>query len=175
MRYAIVGFCVFAAACSGTTPTGATSVSAPNTEVSAFNREVVAPITVRSISDLPFKGDLQATEAVEGNLHHLTGTGNGTHVGQFGYAADITIDETTGQGLGTVVWTAANGDRIFASTTGEVLGLEFPNLALAETQIITGGTGRFAGATGTLAVSRSLDLLTGITIGTFTGTVDLGH
>ena len=174
MRYVIVGFCVFAAACSGTTPTGPTSVSR-NTEVSAFNREVVAPMAVRSISDLPFKGDLQATEAVEGNLHHLTGTGNGTHVGQFAYAADITIDETTGQGLGTVVWTAANGDRIFASTTGEVLGLEFPNLALAETQIITGGTGRFAGATGTVVVNRSLDLLTGVTIGTFTGTVNLGH
>ena len=55
------------------------------------------------------------------------------------------------------------------------MGLEFPNLVLAETQIITGGTGRFAGATGTVVVNRSLDLLTGVTSGTFTGTIDLGH
>ena len=126
-------------------------------------------------SELPFKGNLHATEAVEGNLHSLSGTGNGTQVGQFGYAAAITVDEETGQGLGTVVWTAANGDQIFASTTGEVLGLEFPNLVLAETQTITGGTGRFAGVTGTVVVNRSLDLLTGVTSGTFTGTIDLGH
>jgi hypothetical protein len=175
MRYVLVGFCIFAAACSDATPTGPTSVSALNGGVSALNREVVAPMAVRSISDLPFKGDLQATEAVEGNLHRLSGTGNGTHIGQFTYAAAITVDEATGQGLGTVVWTAANGDQIFASTTGEVLGLEFPNLVLAETQTITGGTGRFAGVTGTVVVNRSLDLLTGVTSGTFTGAINLGH
>jgi hypothetical protein len=56
-----------------------------------------------------------------------------------------------------------------------VLGLEFPNLVLAETQTITGGTGRFAGVTGTVVVHRSLNLLTGVTSGTFTGTIDLGH
>jgi hypothetical protein len=125
-------------------------------------------------SELPFKGNLHATEGVEGNLHSLSGTGNGTQVGQFGYAAAITVDEATGQGLGTVVWTAANGDQIFASTTGEVLGL-VPNLVLAETQTITGGTGRFAGVTGTVVLNRSLDLVTGVTSGTFTGTINLGH
>ena len=168
MRYLLVGFCAFAAACSGDTPTGPTSVS-------ALSGGAVAPTAAMAGSELPFKGTLHATEAVEGNLHSLSGTGNGTQIGQFGYAAAITVDEATGQGLGTVVWTAANGDQIFASTTGEVLGLDFPNLFLAETQIITGGTGRFAGATGTGLVNRSLDLLTGVTSGTFTGTINLGH
>ena len=125
MRYLLVGFSVFAAACSGATPTGPTSAS-------AVNGGAVALTAAMAGSELPFKGNLHATEAVEGNLHSLSGTGNGTQVGQFGYAAAITVDEETGQGLGTVVWTAANGDQIFASTTGEVLGLEFPNLVLAE-------------------------------------------
>ena len=55
------------------------------------------------------------------------------------------------------------------------MGLEFPNLVLAETQTITGGTGRFAGVTGTVVVNRSLDLVTGVTSGTFTGTINLSH
>jgi hypothetical protein len=168
MRYVIVGLCVFAAACSGATPTAPTSVSALNEGGSARTE-------ASNGSALPFKGDLQATEAVEGNLHRLSGTGNGTQLGQFEYAAAITVDEETGQGLGTVVWTAANGDQIFASTTGEVLGLEFPTLVLAETQTITGGTGRFAAVTGSVVVNRSLDLLAGVTSGTFTGTINLGH
>ena len=169
MRYLLVGFCVFGAACSGATPTGPTSASALNGEAVALTAAAMAG------SELPFKGDLQATEAVEGNLHRLSGTGNGTHVGRFTYAAALTVDEATGQGLGTAVWTAVSGDQIFASTTGEVLGLEFPNLVLAETQTLTGGAGRFAGVTGTVVVNRSLDLLTGVTSGTFTGTLNLGH
>lgn len=180
MRYVVAGFCVFAIACAGEGPTAPTPLSpqsgAPTASTSLLRQNGGGVgLTAASGLDLPFKGSLQATETIEGSLHQLVGTGNGTHLGQFKYAADITIDPATGEGLGTVTWTAANGDQIFASTTGEVLGLEFPTLVLAETQIITGGTGRFAGVTGTVVVNRSLDLLTGVTSGTFTGTIDLGH
>ena len=78
---------------------------------------------------MPFKGDLRATEAVAGNLHHLAGAGNGTNLGGFTYTADITVDKATGEGKGTVAWTAANGDRVFASTTGEVVLEDFPTIA----------------------------------------------
>jgi hypothetical protein len=135
----------------------------------------VAVTEAKGGSELPLKGTLQATEAVDGDLHHLVGTGNGTDLGRFTFTAYITVDEVTGEGVGTVVWTAANGDQIFASTTGEVVLEGFPNIIITETQIITGGTGRFIAASGTIIVGRSLNLLTGVTIGSFTGTINLGH
>jgi len=124
-------------------------------------------------SELPFKGNIESTEAVNGALHHLTGTGNGTHLGRFRYSADITVDDQTGDGVGTVIWTAANGDQIFADTHGEIVLLDFPNLTLRETQVITGGTGRFSGASGTIIVDRWLDLVTGNTTGSYGGRIDL--
>jgi len=127
----------------------------------------------RGGSALPFKGDLHATEAVEGDQHHLAGGGNGTQLGGFTYAADIIVDEATEEGKGTVVWTAANGDRVFASTTGDVVLEGFPTIGIRETQVITGGTGRFAGASGSVIVERSLDVLTGATSGSYNGTINI--
>ena len=72
------------------------------------------------------------------------------------------------------VWTAANGDQIFTSTTGNAV-IDLPIVTITETQTITGGTGRFVNASGTFVVERSLNLLTGITTGSFTGTINLGH
>jgi hypothetical protein len=51
----------------------------------------------------------------------------------------------------------------------------FPIITITETQIITGGTGRFIDASGTIILDRSLNLLTGNTTGSYTGTINLGH
>ena len=166
MRYVVIGFCVFAAACGNAAPT------APTSSLSQTGGGIAE---ARGGSALPFKGDLHATEAVAGNLHHLAGAGNGTNLGGFTYTADITVDEATGEGKGTVAWTAANGDRVFASTTGGVVLEDFPTIGIRETQVITGGTGRFAGASGSVIVDRSLDLLTGATSGSYNGTINLGY
>jgi hypothetical protein len=178
MRNVAVGLCVFAVAC-GATPTAPTSSSTSigGTSVAADVPGGSAVTQAPSDSDLPFKGDVQATEGVNGSLHHLVGTGHGPHLGLFTYTADITVDDETGDGAGTVTWTGADRDQIFASTTGRILVADFPNgrITIGETQIITGGTGRFSGASGTISVERSLDLLTGVTAGSFTGTIDLGH
>jgi hypothetical protein len=40
-----------------------------------------------------------------------------------------------------------------------------------ETWTITGGTGRFTGAAGSFTVERSLDQTTGVTTGSFEGTI----
>jgi hypothetical protein len=168
MQYVVLGFCVFATAYSGATPT------APASSLSQIGRGV-AVAEAKGGSELPFKGNLQATEAVEGTLHHLVGTGNGTHLGRFTYIADITVDEVTSTGVGTVVWTAANGDQIFTSLSGEVVLVQLPNITIMETQIITGGTGRFVDASGTIMVDRFFNVMTGITIGSFTGMINLGH
>jgi hypothetical protein len=110
---------------------------------------------------------------VDGAVHHLLGAGEGTHLGQFKYSAEITVDEQTGDGVGTVTWTAANGDQIFATTHGAIVLLDFPTLVLREIQVITGGTGRFSTASGTVIVDRSLDLESGHTTGSYSGTITL--
>ena len=168
MRYVVFGFCLLAAACSGSAPTAPTSAISQGLGTAAVVR-------ARAGSELPFKGTLQANEAVNGSLHHLDGAGNGTHLGRFGYSADITVDEVTGDGTGAVTWTAADGDVVRASTAGKIVFFEYPTIGLQETQTITGGTGRFEGASGTIVVERSLNLETGTTSGSFSGTLSSMH
>jgi len=49
------------------------------------------------------------------------------------------------------------------------------SITIAETQTITGGTGRFAGASGSIMLSYSIEFATGSVKGSYTGTIDLGH
>src|SRR5947209_1142856 len=112
-RYVLLGFSFFAMGCTGEAPTGPTpsrSLSSP--------RAAAAPNNSKAVSGTPFKGRLEATELVDGDLYHLVGSGNGTQLGQFTYTAEITVDDATGNGVGTVIWTAANGDKLFATTFG---------------------------------------------------------
>jgi len=172
MRYLVYGFCVFATACAGTSPT-APSASQGSGAATLRQSGGTAVTQALHASDLPFTGNLQATEAVDGSVHHLAGTGNGTQLGRFTYAAEITVDDETGDGAGSVVWTAANGDQVLAATHGAIVLFDFPNITLKETQVITGGTGRFSGASGSIVVDRSLDLLTARTAGSYSGRISL--
>lgn len=138
---------------AATAPRGASTVQA-----------LAAPAT-------PFNGTLSATEEVTGNAHQLTGVGIGTQLGNFTYAASIVINEDTLAADGTVVWTAANGDRVNATMHGEVVGFEYPIITIVEQQVVTGGTGRFANASGSIVVNRTLNLETSQTSGSFKGTV----
>jgi hypothetical protein len=69
------------------------------------------------------------------------------------------------------VFTAANGDRLTAEASGQATLLSPGVLSVAETGVVTGGTGRFAGATGSFAIERTFFLATGVTTGTFEGTI----
>jgi hypothetical protein len=168
MRYLAIGVCVLAAACGSSAPTAPETVPNPG----ATGLGVTA---ARAGADLPFRGRLDATEDASSVVHHLIGAGNGTHLGHFTYAADITIDEATGDGAGEVTYTAANGDQILAKTAGSIVNLEYPILVLREQQTLTGGTGRFVGASGTVVMERTLNLETGATTGSFDGTLHLSH
>jgi hypothetical protein len=178
MRYVATVLCILATACAGATPSSpsASSFSSSGANIAAITG-TRAMVQAKGGSAVPLKGDLQATETVTGTRHHLVGDGHGTQIGGFTYTADITVDDETGDGAGTAAWTAANGDQIFANTTGGILVADFPNgrITIGEAQVITGGTGRFSGASGAIHIERALDLESGVTAGSFSGAIDLAR
>jgi hypothetical protein len=88
------------------------------------------------------------------------------------------IDLTTGIGtaLGNAVFVAANGDRLLTTGSGQATPTGVPNeLSIQGTATIVGGTGRFEGATGSFSGVRLLNTATGISSGSFDGTINLVH
>ena len=165
MRYVVLGLCVFAAACAEL-PSAPTSPSTSSTDGAAVTQ-------ARGGSELPFQGTLQATETADGALRHLVGTGEATHLGRFTLTSEFTVTSPPPRASGTATWTAANGDEIFTTLIGQGV-VTFPVLATVETHTITGGTGRFAGTSGSIIVERSLNLQTWISSASITGTISLG-
>jgi hypothetical protein len=181
MRYLVFGLCVVAAACGSEAPGALTS---PSTAISGtaatFSSTGTVVTEAKGGSALPFTGTLQSTERVEsegaaGDDRHLDGTGNATHLGRFILSVDFTVTRATGNATGTATWTAANGDNIFASVVGHGDLVVFPTVTIAETHTITSGTGRFAHASGTIGISRSGNIVTGVTSGSLSGEINLGH
>ncbi len=171
MRYVVLGFCVFAAACAGE---GATAPTSPSSSIGG-----AALTEARGGSELPFKGTLQSTEFVvsedaNGAVRHLDGTGHATHLGQFILSSDFTVRFPSGDATGTATWTAANGDQLFTSVVGHG-DVVFPIVTITETHTITGGTGRFANASGTIRIARSANILTGVSTGSLSGQINLHH
>ena len=76
-------------------------------------------------------------------------TGNATHLGRFTSSWEVQVNVITSASTGTVVFTAANGDTLFTTFEGQGYPTGTPDVILIlEVHTITGGTGRFAGATG---------------------------
>ena len=174
MRYLVIVFCVFAAACAGAPPTAPTSSAAPSYSSQSGGGTVTTE--ARGGSELPFKGTYEGLEKV-GTVpsHHylVDATGNATHLGRFTVTADWTIG--TAGGIGTSTWTAANGDQFFTSFTRSGVP-EPPTITFTETHIITGGTGRFANSSGTFTVVQTRGLsMPYNNSATIDGTINLGH
>jgi hypothetical protein len=172
MRYVVFGLCVFAVACSGQSSIAPTPASS--------SVRGAAATEARGGSALPFKGTLQSSESIvsgddAGVVRHLDGDGTATHLGQFTLQADFTVITDTGNATGTATWTAANGDHITVSVTGHGDIVVFPTVTITETHTITGGTGRFAEASGQITIERSANILTGVSSGSLSGWITLGH
>ena len=70
--------------------------------------------------------------------------GNATHLGRFSREETVLFNPVTGTLTGLVVYTAASGGQLFGTVVG---GFISPTAATG-TYTFTGGTGRFANATG---------------------------
>jgi hypothetical protein len=98
----------------------------------------------------------------------VKGTGNATHLGQFAWASLFVANVATG----SYQFTAANCDMLFADLTGQATPTATPGVfSSVDTATITGGTGRFAGATGSFISERLFDTTAGTTFGSFNGTI----
>ena len=126
---------------------------------------------------MPFNGTLEGVvthtpiDAVHDQVD-VDATGHATQLGQFMLDIPHIVDHTNGTAIGTYKFTAANGDTVFAVFTGQATPTATPGvLYIVETAIITGGTGRFAGATGSFICERLFDRIAGTTVGSFEGTI----
>ncbi len=94
---------------------------------------------------VPFKADF-TTKAPTPNI--INGTGTGTVIGRSTFILQEN-DSNFPLLTGTATITSENGDEIFTTHTGSVVGPDSTGvLLITENNIITGGTGRFAGSTG---------------------------
>ncbi len=128
---------------------------------------------------LPFKGTMQAVETYQLAFPTLfvdaSGSGNATHLGRFTVSYQIVVQlfpDGTGIGSESARFVAANGDSLFAKGSGLGIPTETPNVnRIVERYTITGGTGRFAGASGSFTLKRLVNLVTGVTSGAFDGNI----
>jgi len=134
----------------------------------------VHPVTAGE--QIPFNGTLAGNVThtpvdAETNAVLVEAVGTAAHIGQFAMLSQHHLNTVTRTAAGTFVFTAANGDKIYADFTGRGQPATPGVVAVVETATITGGTGRFAGASGSFVVQRTYDRAAGTTTGSFQGTI----
>jgi hypothetical protein len=99
--------------------------------------------------------------------------GVATLLGRFTLTYNLTVSLPASSSTGSAQLVAANGDMIFTTIVGQAEPvLDTPGLLrIVEINTITGGTGRFAGAKGSFTMERLADTTTGLTSGSFHGTI----
>ena len=126
----------------------------------------------------PIKGSIQGVEIADVQFPRLfvdgSGSGRATHLGRFTVTYELEVDLIAHETFGSSLFTAANGDSLATDITGLGTPTENPDVhSIVEVHTITGGTGRFAGATGTFIKTSLLNLVSGVTSGSFDGTIVL--
>ena len=127
-------------------------------------------------AETPFKGTVSAVETgrVEFPTRFLDreGTGTATYLGRYTEHITMEINIPTLSSTGAATFTAANGDTLTATVAGQATRTSPTALSIVEVYTISGGTGRFADATGSFTLESTLDQPTGASCGAFTGAID---
>ena len=105
---------------------------------------------------VPFQGKgegaiINAVPVPAGIELTVQANGQASHLGQFSRQEVVVFDPVAGTLNGTIVFTAANGDQLSGTVVG---GFVSPGTA-TDTYTFTGGTGRFANASGVAAFNLS--------------------
>jgi hypothetical protein len=129
---------------------------------------------------VPFNGTWESNEVATpfgdppiGFFSNGQGTLASTELGQLTMYLTALVDPATSDGVGRARLIDANGDSIFAHGTGHAVPVteDPPVFHITEVEVVTGGTGRYAGARGSFSVDRTIDLSTGDSSGTFNGVI----
>ena len=131
-------------------------------------------------AEVPFNGTLAGSFTATNDPppainRDLDAVGQATLLGDFTYSFPHSVDRSVvpAVGVGFATFTAANGDQVFAYVTGEATLIAPGVLSVVESGTIIGGTGRFAGATGSYDVERLIDTANLTTVGEFEGTISV--
>jgi hypothetical protein len=139
------------------------------------------PIQAAAAGDLPLKGSETGTFQLLGPCDsggvalEVTGTGHAMQLGKYNVHYRECMDPATGAvTAGSFTLTAANGDTIYGTYRGQAFPTGDPNvMTYDDPGVITGGTGRFAGASGIANASGVANLATGGYSGTLSGGVSV--
>jgi hypothetical protein len=144
--------------------------------VAAFAVSLASVAVSAAGAQTPFKGTIQAVETSQVVFPTLSvtldGTGTATYLGKYTEHATFQVNLLTLSGVGSATFTAANGDTLTATGVGQATPTSPGVVSIVEVYTITGGTGRFADATGTFTLERTLNQGTGVSTGTFRGAID---
>ena len=144
--------------------------------VAAFAVSLASVAVSAVAAETPFKGTVNAVETgpvvFPTRFVDREGTGNATYLGKYTEHVVLQINLPTLTSTGTATFTAANGDTLFASVVGQATRTGPTMLSIVEVYTITGGTGRFADATGSFTLRSTVDQVTGVSTGTFSGAID---
>ena len=126
---------------------------------------------------VPFKGRLDGVATVAPLMPpfvsvNIEGSGHATQLGHFEVSIPHVTNRSNGTAVGSYEFTAANGDTLTADFTSRVTPTDLPGVvSVAVTASITGGTGRFADATGSFVGERVVDMVHGTVTESFDGTI----
>ena len=107
---------------------------------------------------------------------NLEGGGQATQLGNFEVSIPHVVNRSNGTAVGSYEFTAANGDTLTADFISQITPTDVPGVvSVAVTATITGGTGRFAGATGSFVGDRLADTVNGTVTESFDGTISISR
>jgi hypothetical protein len=132
------------------------------------------PDVTAKVTRLPFKGTMQSTESYvtvfPTTSVTATGSGNATELGAFTVSYEVEMSLMDLSITESAYFTGANGDSLQAKAVGQATENRTPGmLNLVDIYKITGGTGRFTGASGTFTLNRLTSVTTGAASSTFEG------
>jgi len=129
-------------------------------------------------NEVPFQGTLEGSFTASQDPppainRVLNAAGRSTLLGNFTYYFPHSVDRSVmpATGVGVSTFSAANGDEVRASISGEATLVAPGVLLVVEQGTILGGSGRFEGASGSFVIERLIDTVNLTTAGSFKGTI----
>jgi hypothetical protein len=96
------------------------------------------------------------------SYNSVVAEGEATHLGHYTLIGDFVVDVRFATGTGVYTLTAANGDMLFLDMEGHAVLTDFTKTVANFT--VTGGTGRFEGATGSFTANNLFEVAVNLSV-----------